>query len=42
MAGIAKVPLDKWYKFFIPLFGVLAVLQVLFIYIATVMNYGPF
>lgn len=42
MASIAKVPLEKWYKFFGPLFGVLAILQILFIYIATVMNYGPF
>lgn len=42
MASIAKVPLDKWYKFFGPLFGILLILQVVFIYIATLINYGPF
>ena len=42
MASIAKVPLEKWYKFFGPLFVILVILQIVFIYIATIMNYGPF
>lgn len=42
MASIARVPLNKWYKFFMPLFGIMLVLQVVFIAIAMAINYGPF
>ena len=42
MASLAKVPLDKWYKFFLPLFGIMMVLQIAFIAVAVAINYGPF
>lgn len=42
LCGIAKVPLGKWYKFFLPLFGILFLLQIIFIFIAVQINYGPF
>lgn len=42
LCGIAKIPLGKWYRFFLPCFGVLFVAQVVFIFIATAIHYGPF
>jgi len=42
MCGIAKVPLGKWYKFFLPLFGIMFVVQSAFLIIATLIDYGPF
>ena len=42
MASLAKVPLGKWYKFFLPLFGIMMLLQMAFIAIAVIINYGPF
>lgn len=42
MCGIARLPLDRWYKFIIKLFGIIFVLQVIFIAIASVINLGPF
>lgn len=42
MASIARVPLGKWYRFFLPLFGIMLVLEVIFIAIAMAINYGPF
>ena len=40
MCGIAKVPLGKWYRFFLPLFGIMFVLQMFFIFVATLINYS--
>lgn len=42
MASIARVPLNKWYKFFLPLFGIMLALQAVFIAIAMAIDYGPF
>jgi len=42
MCGIAKVPLGKWYKFFLPIFGVMFILQSIFVIAATIFGYGPF
>lgn len=42
MCGISKIPLDRWYKFFLKLFAMMFVLQLIFIGIATAINYGPF
>ncbi|HHV27089.1 MAG TPA: YfcC family protein [Tissierellia bacterium] len=33
--GIAGIPIDKWWKFFIPLFGIMYVMQMIIIFIAT-------
>lgn len=40
MCGIAKIPMGKWYKFFLPIFAVFFVLQIIFIVIAVAMNYS--
>lgn len=40
--AIAKVPLNKYYKWFLPLFGISLVVQIAFIFIAISINYGPF
>ena len=37
--GIAKIPLGKWYKFFLPVFGILFAMQSFFAILATVINY---
>ena len=37
--GIAKIPLGKWYKFILPVFGILFALQSFFAILATVINY---
>ncbi len=42
MCGIAKIPLNKWWRFFVPLFGIMLVLEAVFIAIACAINYGPF
>ncbi len=39
--GLAKVPLKKWYKFILPLQAILFIVQVIFIYVACKINYGP-
>lgn len=40
MCGIAKIPLGKWYRFFLPLFAIMFVLELGFIFIATMINYA--
>ena len=40
MCGIGKIPLDRWYKFFIPVFGVCFIVQVILIVIAVAMGYA--
>lgn len=42
MCSIGKVSLNKWYKFFIPIFLVMAVIMCAFLIIADLSNYGPF
>ncbi|MEA4988440.1 MAG: YfcC family protein [Anaerovorax sp.] len=42
MCGIAKIPLGKLYRYFLPLFGVMFVLQSAFLIFAALINYGPF
>ena len=39
---LAKVPLNRWFRWFLPLFGLLFVAQVLFLWGAIMINYGPF
>lgn len=40
--SLAKVPVNKYYKFFLPLFSILVVAQVIFIFTAILIGYGPF
>jgi uncharacterized ion transporter superfamily protein YfcC len=44
LAGVAlaKVPYEKWVKWYAPLFGIFLVLGAVFVVIAQAMNYGPF
>ncbi len=42
MASIAKIPLDKWYKFFLPLFGIMFVVESALLIAAVTFGYGPF
>lgn len=37
-----KIPLNKYYKWFLPLLAIAFVLQIVFIFIAISINYGPF
>ena len=37
--GIAKIPLGKWYKFILPVFGILFAMQSFFVILATFINY---
>ncbi len=39
VCGIAHIPLEKWYKFILPIFGVMFVMQCIFIIIATAIGY---
>lgn len=39
--GLAKVPLKSWYKFILPLHAIFFVLQVVFLFIALQIGYGP-
>ena len=40
VTGIAHVPLDKWYKYFLPIFGVMFVMQCIFLVIAVAIGYN--
>lgn len=42
ICGLAKVPLDRWYKFFMPLFGMFFALCCVILILAQFINYGPF
>ncbi|MBU5484832.1 YfcC family protein [Clostridium sp. MSJ-11] len=37
-----KVPLTRWYKFLMPLFGIFIILSIMFLFIAINIGYGPF
>ena len=39
MCGIGKIPLNKWYKFFIPVYGVCFITQVVLLVIAVMIGY---
>lgn len=40
--GLAKVPLKTWYKFILPLQGIFVIVQMIFLFLACSINYGPF
>lgn len=40
MCGIAKIPMGKWYRFFLPIFGVMFILESFFVILATFINYA--
>ena len=40
VTGIAHIPLDKWYKYFLPIFGVMFVMQCIFLVIAVAIGYN--
>lgn len=40
--SMAKVPLNKYYKWFIPYFVICFLLQIAFVFVAVAVNYGPF
>ena len=42
LCGLMSLPINKWYKFITPLFLIMLLLQIIFIIIAVVINYGPF
>ena len=39
MCGIAKIPMGKWYKFFLPIFGIMFLLQSFFLILAVFIGY---
>ncbi len=40
--AMAKVPLNKYYKWILPYFGITFILQIIFVFGAIAINYGPF
>ena len=40
MSGLAKVRLDKWWKFILPVFGIVLVVQAILLIIAVMTNFG--
>jgi len=40
--ALANIPLNKYYRWFLPLFGISFIVQVIFIIIAIQIGYGPF
>ncbi|MFA9422770.1 MAG: YfcC family protein [Sedimentibacter sp.] len=40
--AMAKVPLNKYYKWILPYFGITFILQIAFVFGAIAINYGPF
>lgn len=40
--AIGKIPLNKYYKWFLPLFGLCFIIQICFIFFAISIGYGPF
>jgi len=42
MLGVGKIPFDRWYKYFLPLFGILFLVQIVFLFVAVSIGYGPF
>ena len=42
MCGLGRISLQRWYKFFLPLFGIMFVLLCVFLLIANAIPLGPF
>lgn len=42
ICSIAKIPLDRWWKFFTPFFFLIFIVQMIFIAAAVAINLGPF
>ena len=42
LCGLMSLPINKWYRFITPLFLIMFGLQVVFIIISVMINYGPF
>ena len=40
MCGLAKVPIEKWWKYYVPFFLLLYVVQMVFIFVAIMINYS--
>ena len=40
--SLGKVPLKSWYKFILPLHGLFLILQLIFLFVAVQIGYGPF
>ena len=40
MCGIAKVPIERWWKYFVPFFFLLFSVQMVFIFVAVLINYS--
>jgi uncharacterized ion transporter superfamily protein YfcC len=40
MCGIAKVPIERWWKYFVPFFFLLFAVQMVFIFVAVMINYS--
>lgn len=40
--GLMGIPIEKWYKFITPLFGIFMIIQIIFMVLSVVINYGPF
>lgn len=40
--AMGKIPLNKYYKWFLPLFLITLILQIIFVFIAISIGYGPF
>lgn len=40
--GLMGVPIEKWYKFITPLFGIFLIIQIAFMVLAVMVNLGPF
>lgn len=40
--AIGKIPLNKYYRWFLPLFGICFIIQICFIFLAISIGYGPF
>ena len=40
MCGLAKIPIDRWWKFFVPFFGILFAVQMIFIFVAVAIGYN--
>ena len=39
MCSLAKVPIEKWWKYFVPFFLLLFAVQMAFIFVAVMINY---
>jgi len=40
ICGLAKVPIERWWKYFVPFFGILLVVQMIFIFVAVSIGYN--